>query len=100
MLAWIKALIAEIDWIDVAIHVGVSIGMTLAIGWFGNPWYAAAIACTLFYGREQAQQAYKNNPPIGWRLFVPIFWGPHGKAEFLPVIPVTCLAAFCIELIR
>jgi len=97
--AW-SFLVNEIDWADVGIHVGVSIAMTAAIGWWGNAWYGAAIACTLFYGREQAQQAYKDNPPVGWRLFVPIYWGPHGKAEFLPVVPAACIAAFCVEAAR
>ncbi|TXG95718.1 MAG: hypothetical protein E6R08_11015 [Nevskiaceae bacterium] len=102
--AWLIAtwlvLTTEIDWWDVLIHLGVAFAITVSIGWFGNPWYAAAIACTFFYSRELAQQAAKNNPPEGWRLFVPIYWGPHGKAEFLPVIPMSWATAFCIELIR
>ncbi len=86
-----------IEWGDVAIHAGVALALTVLIGWFGNAWYAASIAIVLFYGREQAQQAAKANPPVGWRKFVPVFWGPRGQMEFLPVMPVALGVAFAVE---
>jgi len=100
LIAIWNTLTTDIDWEDVLIHVGVGAGLTILIGLLDNPWYGAAIACTFFYAREQAQQGDKDVPPIGWRKFVPVYWGPHGQAEFLPLLPVTLALAWGLTWIK
>lgn len=76
------------DWKDILIHCGAAAAMTAIGGLAGNVAAGAAAAALFFYAREQAQQMAKTDPLTGFRSYLPWKWGPHGKREFLCVLPV------------
>lgn len=89
------------DWKDILIHCGAAAAMTAIGGLAGNVAAGAVGAMFLFYGREQAQQALKADPLSGFESYLPWKWGPHGKREFICVLPVvavvTAAFAFLIQ---
>lgn len=85
---------------DIAIHCAAAAAITGLAGLVGGHWAGAALAIGVFYGREQAQQAAKANPPKGIFKFLPIpgEWGDHGITEFYPVVPIALGAAAAFQL--